>query len=127
MLWTAVLGVDCDHNLISSLVPIMPASHLLFVLHTKHKYNIQIVNTFFFQRRLVGCFLFIQCVHVNNYPLIIKVLSSYLFGDPAVFSCCAALLIQEGIEVGGFNAATVPVFVSMNSTCELSCISPLIS
>lgn len=51
-------------------------------------------------------------VHVNNHQVIIKSLSSYMFGDPAVFSSCAALLIQEVVEVRGFYAAAVPVFVS---------------
>lgn len=61
-----------------------------------------------------------MCVHINNYQVIIKSLSSYLFGDPAVFSCCAALLIQEGVEVRGFYAAAVPVFVSRQWTADVN-------
>ena len=35
----------------------------------------------------------------------------YLFRDPAVFSCCAALLVEESVEVYGFNTAAAPVLV----------------
>jgi len=37
--------------------------------------------------------------------------AAYLFGDPAMRRCAAALLIQEGVEVERLDAAAAPVFI----------------
>lgn len=36
---------------------------------------------------------------------------AYLFGDPSMGPCAAALLIQEGVEVEGLDTAAAPVFI----------------
>lgn len=43
-----------------------------------------------------------------------------------MFSCCAALLIQEDVEVSGLYAAAVPVFVSRQWSADVNLPSHLI-